>query len=152
VTSSRSAESWNARRAWGKEQPAVHAHILITLLELLPRQMALHVAATLATAMAGAGKVKDSRATVVFLGIRWSVTAYIDLICCHFLLGTVRVSWKGRSIFRALDINFFLLLFVTYFRVYIVHVFSDLGSCLLELNDVGTVGQRSCIMGPDGHG
>jgi hypothetical protein len=51
-----------------------------------------------------------------------------------------------------LDINFFLLLFVTYFRVYIVHVFSDLGSCLLELNDVGTVGQRSCIMGPDGHG
>jgi hypothetical protein len=67
----------------------VHAHILITLLELLPRQMALHAAATLATTMAGAGKVRDSRATVVFLGIRWSVTAYIDLICCLFLLGTV---------------------------------------------------------------
>jgi hypothetical protein len=89
VTNSRPAESRNASRATGVEQSPVHAHILITLLELLPRLTALREAAVLATAMVEAGKVRDSRATVVLLGIRWSVTAYSDRICCLFLLGTV---------------------------------------------------------------
>jgi hypothetical protein len=63
--------------------------------------------------MVEAGKVRDSRVTVVLLSIRWSVTADIDLICCLSLLGTLWGFVEMEVSTQRLGYKFSLLLFVT---------------------------------------